>query len=90
MLDLGFAEYGIALFAVAGVIFLSKSVIDGYTNKSKPKTESDNLRTVIENNTKAIQENTKSNQELQTVIRVTLAEHRGKLDEVLSRMRERS
>ena len=91
-------DYGIAIFAIGGVFAIFNSAIGAFSkwldgrrnlsNQSKPVTCADQLSTVIANNTKAIEANTKSNQELQTVIRVALAEQGGMLDEVLARIRE--
>lgn len=90
------AQYGIAIFAIGGVFALIKAIIDAgvkiYEKRNAPTVTpqarcSDQLSTVIANNTKAINENTKSNQELQTIIRVFQAEQGGKIDEILTRVR---
>ena len=87
------AQYGIAIFAVGGAYALIKAIIDAvvkiYDKKNlQPHTTCvDNLSTVVSNNTKAIAENTKSNQELQTIIQVSITEQSGKIDEILERAR---
>lgn len=87
------AQYGVTIFAIGGIIALVKAIVDAgvkiYERKYPPtRTKcADVLSTVIANNTKAIAENTKSNQELQTIIQVSMAEQSGKIDEILERAR---
>lgn len=67
-----FAQYGIAVFAVAGLIYL----VDRWM-RSKADNE---LAEVIENNTRALEN-------LTTIIQVNLARQEAKIDELLERAR---
>lgn len=67
-----FAQYGLAVFAVAGLIYL----VDRWM-----KSKSDNeLAEVVENNTKALEN-------LTTIIQVNLTRQEAKIDELLERAR---
>lgn len=66
------AQYGVAVFAVAGLIYL----IDRWM---KVKNNND-LAEVVENNTKAMEK-------LTTLLQVTLARQEQKIDELLERAR---
>lgn len=66
------AQYGIAFFTVAGLIFLV-----GQWLKQRSDHE---LAEIIENNTKALEQ-------LATLIQVTLTRQEAKLDELLERAR---
>lgn len=95
--NLTLADYGIVIFAVGGLITTIttlSNVIKAWVEKKNPSGQapyiprcSDSMRPVIENNTRAMEENTKSNQELQTIIKVFVAEQTTKMDEVLTRIR---
>ena len=67
-----FAQYGLAVFAVAGLIYL----VDRWM-RSKADNE---LAEVIENNTRALEN-------LTTIIQVNLARQEAKIDELLERAR---
>ncbi len=66
------AQYGIATFAVAGLIYLVDKWVKSRNNND--------LVEVIKNNTKAMEE-------LTTIIQVTLARQEQKIDELLDRAR---
>ena len=75
------AQYGIAAFSVAGVIYIVGLIIKNWQAPNKDKKD---LSSVIENNTKAIIEMTGVIQNFQ----VTLARQEQKIDELLSRARK--
>lgn len=75
------AQYGIAAFSVAGVIYIVGLIIKNWQAPNKDKKD---LSSVIENNTKAITEMTGVIQNFQ----VTLARQEQKIDELLSRARK--
>jgi hypothetical protein len=98
------AEYGIAVFAVGGLVatvVTLTNVIKAWADKKYPSGQtpaaprcSEALGHIIANNTTAMEENTrtnreiqKSNQELQTIIKVFVAEYGTKMDEVLAKVR---
>lgn len=66
------AQYGLAVFAVAGLIYL----VDKWV---KQKGDND-LAKVIQNNTRALEQ-------LTTLIQVSLARQEAKIDELLDRAR---
>ena len=66
------AQYGIAFFAVAGLIYIVGRWLE--------KRDEVNLAEVVQNNTKAIEQ-------LTTIIQVTLARQEAKIDELLERAR---
>lgn len=67
-----FAQYGLAMFAVAGLIYL----VDRW---AKSKGEND-LAEVVQNNTKALEN-------LTTLIQVAMTRQEAKIDELLERAR---
>ncbi len=73
--DLELAQYGIAMFAVAGLIFIAARFID---NESKSE-----LVEVIKNNTKALEQVTSVVQTIQ----LALIRQEAKIDELLERVR---
>ncbi len=73
--DLELAQYGIAMFAVAGLIFIATHFID---NRSKSE-----LAEVIKNNTKALEQVTSVVQAIQ----LSLTRQEAKIDELLERTR---
>lgn len=66
------AQYGIAFFTVAGLIFLVAQWIKQKNNQE--------LAEVVQNNTKALEQ-------LTTLIQVALARQEAKIDELLERAR---
>jgi len=66
------AQYGLAMFAVAGLIFL----IDRWIRQK----EDNDLAEVVQNNTRALEQ-------LTTLIQVALASQEAKIDELLERAR---
>ena len=67
------AQYGVAVFAVAGIIYIVALTLKQRSNNS--------LAEVIENNTKAIES-------LTVLLRVTMARQEAKIDELLERARK--
>ena len=66
------AQYGLAMFAVAGLIFL----VDRWIRQK----EDNDLAEVVQNNTRALEQ-------LTTLIQVALASQEAKIDELLERAR---
>lgn len=73
------AQYGIATFAVAGLIYVVSLFVSNFGKKK----EEDDLKSVIENNTNAINNLT----ELMRAIQLNLVEQSTKIDELLERAR---
>lgn len=71
------AEYGIGLFAVAGVVYIATLLI-----KNKGNSKAGGLAEVIRNNTKAINS-------LTTLLQVSLTRQETKIDELLERARKK-
>jgi len=69
------AQYGIATFAIAGLVFVVSKVFD--------KKQNNNLAEVIKNNTKALEQVTSVVQ----VIQLSLTRQEAKIDELLERAR---
>jgi len=69
------AQYGIATFAIAGLVFVVSKVFD--------KKQNNNLAEVIKNNTKALEQVTSVVQ----VIQLSLTRQEAKIDELLERSR---
>lgn len=72
------AQYGIAFFAVAGMIYLF-----GMWLKQKDDTNQVNLAEVVQNNTKALEQLATAIQTIQ----ISLARQEQKIDEILERAR---
>lgn len=73
------AQYGIATFAVAGLVY----VVTLFVNNFNKKKDNEDLKSVIENNTSAINNLT----ELIRAIQLNLVEQSTKIDELLERAR---
>lgn len=69
------AQYGIATFAIAGLVFVVSKIFD--------KKQNNNLAEVIKNNTKALEQVTSVVQ----VIQLSLTRQESKIDELLERAR---
>ena len=69
------AQYGIATFAIAGLVFVVSKFFD--------KKQNNNLAEVIKNNTKALEQVTSVVQ----VIQLSLTRQEAKIDELLERAR---
>ena len=69
------AQYGIATFAIAGLVFVVSKIFD--------KKQNNNLAEVIKNNTKALEQVTSVVQ----VIQLSLTRQEAKIDELLERAR---
>ena len=69
------AQYGIATFAIAGLVFVVSKIFD--------KKQNNNLAEVIKNNTKALEQITSVVQ----VIQLSLTRQEAKIDELLERAR---
>ena len=69
------AQYGIATFAIAGLVFVVSKIFD--------KKQNSNLAEVIKNNTKALEQVTSVVQ----VIQLSLTRQEAKIDELLERAR---
>jgi hypothetical protein len=68
------AQYGIATFAVAGIIYIVGQILK--------QRGDNNLAEVVQNNTKALEN-------LTTLLQVTMARQEAKIDELLERARVR-
>ena len=69
------AQYGIATFAIAGLVFVVSKIFD--------KKQNNNLAEVIKNNTKALEQVASVVQ----VIQLSLTRQEAKIDELLERAR---
>ncbi len=74
------AEYGIAFFAVAGLVYLFAQMINLWTKK-RDKTE---IMTTVDAVTKVIKNNTEALNRLENMIEVTLTRQETKLDELVA------
>ncbi|NLY44115.1 MAG: hypothetical protein GX066_09175 [Clostridiaceae bacterium] len=70
------AQYGIATFAIAGLVFVVSKIFD--------KKQNNNLAEVIKNNTKALEQVTAVVQAIQ----LSLTRQEAKIDELLERARQ--
>lgn len=71
------AQYGVAIFAVAGLIYL----VDRWTIRWTKKKDDTELSEVVQNNTKALES-------LTTLIQVSMTRQEAKIDELLERARK--
>lgn len=74
------AEYGIAFFAVAGLIYLFAQMITVWLKKGDQNEVINTVNAVTE----VIQNNTEALNRLETMIEVTLTRQETKLDEVVA------
>ncbi len=74
------AQYGIATFAVAGLIYVVSKIFDRFFDKKDSK----NITEVIKNNTKALEQVT----EVVRAIQLGLTRQEAKIDELLERARK--
>jgi len=81
--DANIADYGIAFFALAGIIFLVGRTMNLWFEKQS----ADSINETITRVTEVVQNNTQALEHLANIIQINMAKQEAKIDEIVAHIR---